>query len=119
MPTLAANLRHAKPMRMKADVSAPDLSYLSSSLQLNESGDLLMGMILAEDQSPLFGVILLSPYSKHAWSGDEQIHWLTCAGWLVRSSVNCRVRYKPAWNLPKPNKPLLKPRKPLLRPKTN
>ncbi len=73
MPTLAANLRHAKPMRMKADASVPDLSYLASSLQLKQSGDLLMGVILAEDQSPLFGIILLSPYSGHAWSGDEQI----------------------------------------------
>ncbi len=73
MPTLAANLRHAKPMRMKADAPTPDLAYLASSLKLSQSGDLLMGVLLAEDQSPLFGVILLSPYSKHAWSGDEQI----------------------------------------------
>ncbi|RCK72505.1 MAG: Phosphate regulon sensor protein PhoR (SphS) [Anaerolineae bacterium] len=73
MPTLAANLRHAKPMRMKADAPTPDLSYLASCLGLKESGDLLMGVILAEDQSPLFGVILLSPYSRHAWSGEEQI----------------------------------------------
>jgi len=73
MPTLAANLRHAKPMRMKTDAPTPDLSYLASCLGLNQSGDLLMGVIHAEDQAPLFGVILLSPYSKHAWSGDEQI----------------------------------------------
>lgn len=73
MPALAANLRHAKPMRMKADAPTPDLSYLTSCLGLNQSGDLLMGVIHADDQAPLFGVILLSSYSKHAWSGDEQI----------------------------------------------
>lgn len=73
MPTLAANLRHAKPMRMKADAATPDLSYLASCLDLKQSGDLLMGVIHADDQAPLFGVILLSPYSEHAWSGDEQI----------------------------------------------
>lgn len=73
MPTLAANLRHAKPMRMKADAPTPDLSYLASALQLKQSGDLLLGIIHADDQAPLFGVILLSPYSNHAWSGDEQI----------------------------------------------
>ncbi|MCX8063396.1 MAG: HAMP domain-containing histidine kinase, partial [Anaerolineales bacterium] len=77
MPTLAANLRHAKPMRMKADAPTPDLSYLASALQLKQSGDLLLGIILADDQSPLFGVILLSPYSNHAWSGDEQIQLVT------------------------------------------
>ena len=87
MPTLAANLRHAKPMRMKADAPTPDLSYLASCLGLNQSGDLLMGVIHADDQAPLFGVILLSPYSKHAWSGDEQIQLVNLSrvvGKLIR-----------------------------------
>jgi signal transduction histidine kinase len=87
MPTLAANLRHAKPMRMKADAPTPDLSYLASCLGLSQSGDLLMGVIHADDQAPLFGVILLSPYSKHAWSGDEQIQLVNLSrvvGKLIR-----------------------------------
>jgi signal transduction histidine kinase len=87
MPTLAANLRHAKPMRIKGDAPTPDLSYLASALGLEECGDLLMGIILADDQSPLFGVILLSPYSKHAWSGDEQIQLVNLSrmvGKLIR-----------------------------------
>jgi len=87
MPTLAANLRHAKPMRMKADAPTPDLGYLATCLGLNQSGDLLMGVIHADDQAPLFGVILLSPYSKHAWSGDEQIQLVNLSrvvGKLIR-----------------------------------
>lgn len=87
MPTVAANLRHAKPMRMKADAATPDLSYLASCLDLKQSGDLLMGVIHADDQAPLFGVILLSPYSKHAWSGDEQIQLVNLSrvvGKLIR-----------------------------------
>lgn len=87
MPTLAANLRHAKPMRMKADAPTPDLNYLASCLDLKQSGDLLMGVIHADDQAPLFGVILLSPYSKHAWSGDEQIQLVNLSrvvGKLIR-----------------------------------
>ncbi|MCS6908556.1 MAG: ATP-binding protein [Anaerolineales bacterium] len=73
IPTIAANLRHAKPMRVQADAPTPDLSYLASALKLERSGNLLMGVILSEDQAPLFGVILLSPYSNHLWTGEEQI----------------------------------------------
>ncbi len=91
MPTVAANLRHAKPLRIKADAATPDLSYLSSFLQLEQSGDLLMGILLADDQSPLFGILLLSPYSNHSWSGEEQIQLVNLSrlvGKVVRQLQN-------------------------------
>jgi signal transduction histidine kinase len=71
-PTLAAALRHGKTQRMQADATTPDLPNLASAFHLSQTGHLLTASILDEDNNPLFGLVLLSPYSHHSWSSEEQ-----------------------------------------------
>ncbi len=71
-PTLSAALRNGKTLRLYADTATPDLNNLASVLHLDRIGHLLTTAILDEENQPIFGVLLLSPYSDHRWNSEEQ-----------------------------------------------
>ena len=71
-PTLSAALRYGKTLRLYADTTTPDLENLASLLHLNQVGHLLTTSIFDEQSQPIFGILLISPYSGHRWNSDEQ-----------------------------------------------
>ncbi|MGB9641018.1 MAG: ATP-binding protein [Anaerolineales bacterium] len=71
-PTLTAALRHGKNLRLYADTTAPDLANLASTLHLDKVGNLLTATIFDQENQPIYGILLISPYSDHRWIADEQ-----------------------------------------------
>ncbi|MGB9640994.1 MAG: sensor histidine kinase [Anaerolineales bacterium] len=71
-PTLSAALRYGKTLRLYADTTTPDLENLASLLHLKQAGNLLTTSIFDEQNQPIFGILLISPYSGHRWNSDEQ-----------------------------------------------
>ena len=73
-PTLSAALRHGKTLRLYTETAAPDLNNLSSLLHINQVGNLLTASIVNEENQPVYGILLISPYSNRHWSSEEQDH---------------------------------------------
>ena len=49
-----------------------ELAHLANALMVDQAGAVLAAPINDEGGSPLLGIVLLTPYSKHAWSRTDQ-----------------------------------------------
>jgi signal transduction histidine kinase len=72
MPLLASAVQRARPLRLPASSTSPDLKGLSELLGLNNPGHLLNVPILNPQGEPLGSLLLLSPYSNRVWSAEDQ-----------------------------------------------
>ena len=72
MPLLASAVQRARPLRLPASSTSPDLKGLSELLGLNNPGHLLNVPILDPQGEPLGSLLLLSPYSNRVWSAEDQ-----------------------------------------------
>ncbi len=72
MPLLASAVQRARPLRLPASSTSPDLKGLSELLGLNNPGHLLNVPILDPQEEPLGSLLLLSPYSNRVWSAEDQ-----------------------------------------------
>ncbi len=72
-PLLASAVHRHKSLRLIAESaeSPLDLAAVAASLGLKESGHMLFAAF-AEDFPQLGGLLVLSPYSKHEWTLEEQ-----------------------------------------------
>ncbi len=74
MPLLMTAMRQVRPLRLPASSTSRDLYNLGQFLDLGGTGHLLASTVPAskENQEPLFGIVLLSPYSNRRWSREDQ-----------------------------------------------
>jgi len=72
IPLLLSAMERALPLRLPASSTSRDLFTLGTKLQLGRAGHLLAGFVSGNDQTPLVGIILLSPYSNRGWSNEDQ-----------------------------------------------
>lgn len=72
LPVLSAALEKGRPLRLPASSTSPDLTGLAEILGLEEAGHLLAAPITLEGLPAVGAVILLSPYSRRGWKGDDQ-----------------------------------------------
>ncbi|MFZ5923097.1 MAG: ATP-binding protein [Chloroflexota bacterium] len=72
MPLLASAVQRARPLRLPASSTSPDLKGLSELLGLNNPGHLLNVPILDPQGEPLGSLLLLSPYSNRVWNAEDQ-----------------------------------------------
>ena len=72
VPTLANSIQRAKPLNISSGKDhQAELSALGEALQISKIGNLLF-IPLNTDQTQMGGILLLSPYSNHVWTPDEQ-----------------------------------------------
>jgi signal transduction histidine kinase len=83
MPMLLSALRRGRPLRLPANSPAPDLQGMVNALGLKQAGHLLEVPISAQGQSPIMGIVLLSPYSNRGWSDEDQRYLNDAAGALA------------------------------------
>ena len=72
IPVIAASIRKGTPQALSPGSASPDLATLAASINLNQAGHLLFSPINDSEGKSLAGLILLSPYSKRGWTGEEQ-----------------------------------------------
>jgi signal transduction histidine kinase len=70
-PNLAAAIQYKKPLRSSANNPIPDIRTLAEAHGLTEGGGLMFIPLVTENILQN-GLVLLSPYSNHVWSEDEQ-----------------------------------------------
>jgi signal transduction histidine kinase len=71
-PVIAAAMRHSRPLRLPESKNAPDLVKLAQAINVERTGHLLAVPISDSDGNLICGVFLLSPYSNHTWSNEDQ-----------------------------------------------
>jgi signal transduction histidine kinase len=84
LPNLSTALRRRRTIHLASQDSPPDLDNLASRLNLGNTGDLIAAPVAPIDGDFHFGVILLSPYSEHIWTPEEQGDLLEISEGLVR-----------------------------------
>ncbi len=74
MPVLYAAMQRNRSLKLPASSTSPDLLGLASALGLERAGHLMAVPIPHNDQYPVSGVVLLSPYSNRGWSFSDQTY---------------------------------------------
>jgi len=73
IPTLVSAMDRSRPLRLSTDSKSPDTRNIAKTLNLAQTGHLLVAFIPSLlGSNPSLGVALLSPYSKQQWSRDDQ-----------------------------------------------
>ncbi len=79
IPVIASALRRGRPLRLPASSSSPDLAGLGKLLEIKSIGHLLSVPVIDEEANLLAGLILLTPYTKHSWTSDDQFRLVDAA----------------------------------------
>ncbi|HTX92942.1 MAG TPA: ATP-binding protein [Anaerolineales bacterium] len=74
IPLLATALQRGRPLRLPSSSTSSDLKGLGQILGLSTPGHLLSIPITTNDQKPIGGVMILSPYSNRLWSAEDQAY---------------------------------------------
>jgi signal transduction histidine kinase len=90
-PVLGTAIRSAQPLRLPASTTSSDLAVLAKALNLDSAGHLLEAPIVSDEGNPLFGLILLSPYSNRGWSNEEHDRLVEIAKPLAHLLQRTRV----------------------------
>lgn len=72
IPLLHSAMERTLPLRLPASSTSRDLFSLGSKFKVGRAGHLLASFVTAQDQSPLLGIVLLSPYSNRGWTNEDQ-----------------------------------------------
>lgn len=70
---IAAAISRGLPLRLPASSTSEDLRTLADQLRLERPGHLLMAPVVSAEEKPIAGLLLLSPYSNRAWTGEDQV----------------------------------------------
>ena len=73
IPVIASAMRRGRSLRLPASSTSPDLVGLEQVLEIRQIGHLLAVPINDLEGNQLAGIILLTPYTKHSWTADDQL----------------------------------------------
>lgn len=71
-PVIASALRHARTLRLPESATSPDQENLARTLTLERTSHLIIAPILSTSARALFGLILISPYTRREWTSEDQ-----------------------------------------------
>lgn len=89
-PLLTNVLRRGRNLRLQSTSTAGDMATMAEALGVKQVGHLLAVAVSPKNSSPLLSIVLLSPYSKRAWSAQDQQHLIDTS--LPLAGVLQRVR---------------------------
>jgi len=79
IPVIASALRRGRPLRLPASSTSPDLAGLGKLLEIKSTGHLLAVPVVDDKADLIAGLILLTPYTKHGWTSDDQFRLVDAA----------------------------------------
>lgn len=79
IPVIASALRRGRPLRLPASSTSPDLAGLGKLLEIKSTGHLLSVPVVDDKADLIAGLILLTPYTKHGWTSDDQFRLVDAA----------------------------------------
>jgi len=74
IPMLSNAIQRGRSLRLPASSTSSDLKGLGQMLGLTNPGHLLSVPITSLERGPLGGILILSSYSNHLWSEEDQIY---------------------------------------------
>jgi signal transduction histidine kinase len=74
IPLLANAIQRGRPLRLPASSTSVDLKSLGQAINLSNPGNLLNIPVTSPEGEPLGSVLILSPYSYHLWSAEDQTY---------------------------------------------
>jgi len=75
LPLLSSAMQQSRSLRLPASSTSQDLINLGHTLNLGHVGHFLAAFVPSlKDDSPLWGVVVLSPYSNRRWDSEDQIY---------------------------------------------
>jgi signal transduction histidine kinase len=74
IPLLANAIQRGRPLRLPASSTSVDLKGLGQAINLSNPGNLLNVPVTSPKDGPLGSVLILSPYSHHLWSAEDQVY---------------------------------------------
>ena len=72
IPTLVNALSSGQPLHLPVEAASVELSNLANALKIEQAGALLAAPVIEPGEGPRLGIILLTPYSRRAWSEADQ-----------------------------------------------
>ncbi|HEY9076715.1 MAG TPA: hypothetical protein VIO61_09270 [Anaerolineaceae bacterium] len=78
IPNLAGAIKRQRAIRLSAVDQNPDLTILGEMLGLTETGSAIF-VPLALPDTPLAGLLMLSPYSRREWQQEDQNYLISIA----------------------------------------
>jgi len=83
LPLLTSAMQQSRSLRLPASSTSQDLFSLGNILALGHTGHFLAAFIPSSENSPLWGVVTLSPHSNRRWSREDQKYLEKIAGSLT------------------------------------
>ncbi len=83
VPALISSMSSKKPLHLAVDATSRDLPSLADALKVARAGALLAAPVATPTEPPLLGLVLLTPYSNHAWSEADQAYLVEAAQSLL------------------------------------
>jgi signal transduction histidine kinase len=74
VPMLNSAMERSLPLRLPASSTSQDLSSFGAYLKMEHAGHLVASFALRDENTPLLGLILLSPYSNRSWSNQDKAY---------------------------------------------
>jgi signal transduction histidine kinase len=72
IPALSSTIQRSRPLLLPSDSTSIDQQNLAESMNLRHTGNLLAIPLKLSDSSTQAAVVLLSPFSNHSWTIDDQ-----------------------------------------------
>jgi signal transduction histidine kinase len=72
VPLIASSIQNGHSLHLPASSTSSDLKNLGQILGLNNAGHLLSVPIISSEHGTLGSILILSPYSGHQWSAEDQ-----------------------------------------------
>ena len=69
---IATAISRGLPLRLPASSTSEDLRTLGNCLHLERPGHLLVAPVMSLENIPIAGLLLLSPYTNHTWTTEDQ-----------------------------------------------
>ncbi len=91
IPVIASAMRRDRSLRLPASSTSPDLLGLEQLLDIRQIGHLLAAPVTDRDGVLQAGIILITPYTKHAWTADDQLRLTDYAKSLARVLQHSRM----------------------------
>jgi signal transduction histidine kinase len=83
VPLLYKAIQDMNPIRLPPSTDSLDITSLNQALGRGRGGHLMAAFVPGEEDKPLLGIVLMSPYTNRSWTKEDQNHFVAIANSLT------------------------------------